>query len=462
MIAGEVAAEKVPLLSKDTDQTWPAWRLTLAIATMSIYIMSIIPVAVNAALVPALEDDRDLGWGKVHSGTMLSVPIVFEAMGLMCLGWLSDVFGGPKMLIICLATLFAVLVNICWQQGPVPILGLMTMIAFVRGGVFPAATKLMSTYLGASQWEVGICMIGLASRAGDLMTSEFIGILVYYFGWRGAVAALAGISFLMLFIYQLVVWKVEDMRVAYGALESSTTGMERKETSIAPTRRQDLKVFYSQVDTWLLLILSLALQPLWVWGSYVGTFAHSMYGLSASRSALTQGAFASGQLLSLIVTLFYAILRGGKARRPIYVGGCALVLFATCVPIILLTNEVTSTLYAMLSVTLGFSMGMVDYVPVALYCMHFGRKTGDYALYSSSMYSIAYVAGAGTAAVYGYLRRQSEVLAFTVVNTVASCCTIICFICLALHILRNWDGDLFNHSKAAASDPESSEEVDNL
>jgi len=364
----------------------------------------------------------------------------------------------PKCSSFFLGAIFAVLLNVCWQQGPVPVLGLMTMIAFVRGGVFPAATKLMSTYLGVAQWEVGICMIGLASRAGDLMSSEFVGLLVSFFGWRGAVVGIAGFAFLMLFAYQLAVWKVQDMREADGALEPSMIEIQREDTLAAPTW-QNLKVFYAEVDTWLLLILTIGLQPLWVWGSYVGTFAHSMYGISPSRSALTQGAFAFGQLLSLAVTLIYAVLRGGKARRPIYVGACALVLFATSVPIALLTYEVPFAVYGVMAVALGFSMAMIDYVPVALYCMHCGRKTGDYALYSSSMYAIAYVAGSGTAAVYGYLRRENEALAFTVVNTVAACCTMTCFICLALHILRNWDGALFKYSRAAASESASSEEV---
>lgn len=380
--------EKAPLLTKDSDRTWPAWRVMILTATGCMYVVGIMPIALNAPLVPSLEDDPHLDWNEIHTGFVLSVPIVCESVGMICLGWLSDVYGGPRMLIFGMGTISIILGNITWQQNPVSILGLVIMLAFVRGAIWPSATKVMNTYLGAQQWEVGLCLIGLASRTGDVITSELTGAFVNALGWRSAVCIIAGVLLLSTFLFQFIIGRVQRMREEAGALERSRVEAER-ESNLAAPRWEDLKSFYSETDTLLLLLLTCSLQPLWVWGAYVGTFAHSIYGMTAANSAFTNGAFAFGQFVSLLCTLTIALCGGSGTRRWIYVGTANTCVVATVIPILFLLCEVPFGGFVALAAVLGLAVGTVDYVPVALYCMHSARRTGDYSLYCSSMYAIA-------------------------------------------------------------------------
>merc|ERR1719453_793358 len=105
------------------------------------------------------------------------------------------------------------------------------------------------------------------------------------------------------------------------------------------------------------------------------------------------------------------------------------------------------TSWVICSGLLGLSVGVMDYVPIAIYCMHVSRRTGDYGLYVSSIYSFAYVVGAITSYTYGQLRKTSEEMAFKVEMIVACTCLLSCSLCLSLHIRRNWDGALFKYVK---------------
>lgn len=446
---GELESEKALLLNKDMDQGWPAWRVMIVTATTCFYATGIMPVAIFAPLMPALEEDVSLRWNAVHSGLAISMYTLFEAMGLLFLGWLSDVYGGPVMLVLSQLGISIILGMLTRQSNPVAIIGLVAMIAFVRGIVWPAATKSMNMYLSARQWEVGLCLIGLASRSGDFLTSEVLGLLEAYCGWRSAVGWIAGITGTAVVIFQLIISKVEKIREDAGALAPFEVKPAGAQTSMAP-RWDNLKAFYSETDTWLLLLLVTFLQLLVVWGSYVAAFARSIYGVSASNSALTNGSFAFGQAVSLFGTLMLA-LSWGNRRRDIYVASTVACIVVSIVPILFLVSEVSFTFYIVFPATIGIAVGTVYYVPVAVYCMHVSRRTGGYALYCSSLYSVSYVVSALTSYMYGHVRKVSEQLAFQLDMTLATICLLVCSFSMALHIRRNWDGALFETEKASES-----------
>merc|ERR1719316_620437 len=168
-------------------------------------------------------------------------------MGLLCLGWLSDVYGGPDMLLLSHLSICVMLGMIARQRSPLPIIGLVAMIAFTRGIVWPAATKSMNTYLKAKQWEVGLCLIGLASRVGDLLTSEIVGLLEVHVGWRGAIYWIAGITGSAVCICWLVIRTAHKMRKEVGVRRCPEVETGRAQ-ALADSRWDNLKAFYSETD----------------------------------------------------------------------------------------------------------------------------------------------------------------------------------------------------------------------
>lgn len=407
------------------------------------------PLAVFSPLVPALEEDAHLGWNEVHSGLALGIYALCEATGLFLLGWLSDVYGETMMLVSSLGITSLLLMMIARQQHPSTILVLIAVSALLRGIVFPAVTRSMNTYLKVTQWEIGLCLIGLASRAGDLLTSELTGLLQMVCGWRGTLSWIACITGCAVAMFYLVVWNANKMRKENG--EDDDVGPEGSHTLTAP-RWSALKDFYSKTDTWLILALASFLQPVWSMGNYVAIFAHTIYGMSAANSALTNGSFSLGQAISLLATCVFALYKG-HCRREVYVA-CAISCFlASIVPIILL--KVSFVYYVVLMTAMGIVVGTVTYVPVAVYCMHISQRTGDYALYCSSLYSVAYIVGGSTGFLYGHLREESEQLAFRKIMIVTAVCLLVSGSCMALHTHRNWDGALFKYTKASGSQNDS-------
>lgn len=443
----DAESERTSLVRKDVGGRWPAWRLIILTAITCLYVVGIM-AEVNSPLLPALEEDANLGWNVNHSGLSMSIQVGFEALGHLSVAWLSDLYGGPKMHVFALTIISVTLGMIALQRNPVWILTFVALRQFVQGIVWPAVGRSMNTYLEVRQWEVGLCLIGLASRAGDLLTSELTGVLELHFGWRGTLHWIAYITLCATFAFCLVFWMTNKKWEEAEAFQSSVA--RPRNGFLASVRWANLKSFYSETDAWLILAIPCFITNVWLWGAYVATFSHSIYGASASNSALINGSFPLGQTVGLLVAFGFA-LRGGKHRRNIYVGCIVCCWMVAIVPILFLVSKQSFVHYVALSTIMGVATGPVSYLPVDLYCMHVSQQTGGYALYAGSVYCVSQATSAVMAYIYGYIRTQSEQLAFQAGMILAAVSFLGCGFCLTLHTLRNWDGALFEESKATGS-----------
>jgi len=175
---------------------------------------------------------------------------------------------------------------------------------------------------------------------------------------------------------------------------------------------------------------------------FLGTFAHDIFLMSYSNSALVSGAFPVGQLIGLVLVLLTVLFGGRQTRRPLYKAIVVLSVGAAIIPawLRLSVGRVSSTEFVVLAVLQGFCSVAMDYIPPTIWCMHLGRKNGNgSAMYMSALFGFGYAASFCYNYAVGLVRSTAVEVAFNVVMLVASCSALLSAMLLARHASRNDD-----------------------
>mmetsp|Transcript_152632 Transcript_152632/g.489468 ORF Transcript_152632/g.489468 Transcript_152632/m.489468 type:complete len:456 (-) Transcript_152632:156-1523(-) len=441
-IASTLAGEVKPLLptskdSNDDSAGWSARRIAVIVVTTGTYVIGIMPVHISIPLVPILEDDSDLLWSKSNTHILLSVVPFMEAIGLIALGPLADACGGACAMSWYLGTAAVALVCVAVASEPRFIIAAFMVGMLLRGIAWPAVTKILSENLAASQWEVGLCAIGIASRTGAWMTSEFTGVVTEAVGWRGAVCFVAMAACLGAGMMQAV--RACTERRSEGVAVSSAASFGSLLAGQLSTTFRGLIEFFGWSDSLLILCFVICQQPLWAFGNFLGAFAHDIYGMSPTDSARASGAYPAGQVAGLVCALLAVLSGGPKRRRSVYQAMAWLAVGAALIPIYLLMSlgSLGHREFVFLAGLQGFCSVTLDYIPPSIWCMYLGRDSGKGALYMSALYCIASLALTVWSFCVGVVRNHSEHAAFQVVMGMASFCALASTCLLFVHIHRN-------------------------
>eukprot|EP00928_Gymnodinium_smaydae_P034517 TRINITY_DN24435_c0_g2_i1.p1 TRINITY_DN24435_c0_g2~~TRINITY_DN24435_c0_g2_i1.p1 ORF type:complete len:425 (-),score=15.17 TRINITY_DN24435_c0_g2_i1:225-1499(-) len=389
----------------------------------SVYTVSVIPVVLPALLSPALEADAGLSWTLADTARFIGSNQVGEALGMIALGWIADYIGGATAFSIGLALLAVLQVGISFVSSPLSLLSLYVAMIFIRGVVFGSAVKLVANTLGETQWGVGVCIIGVASRSGDLLMAELFGLLEPTYGWRGVMRFYACFTCIGVMWFAVVNHYSSQRRYDHAALSVPVA----------------LKSLWSDPDYWSVFALITFVQPLWVWGSFVPTYAHSIYHESIAKSAFAYRATKTGEVCALLIAMGVLLYSGINSRRIFHACVVVIAAVSALLPVMMMYYEMDETAFLILASVIGGCAALIDYVPPALYFMFRGKSSGTSSLYISFSYGVVYPLGGLTAWVFGNLRSRSEMFAFKAETWCAVVCLILCSSTLMLHMVRSWN-----------------------
>jgi predicted MFS family arabinose efflux permease len=159
--------------------------------------INIIAIATFAASLSARALDPVLphvaGEFSVSIATAASFSAVFAftfAVVQPVLGAAADMFGKPRLMIVCLVLLG--LANILGALSTsFPLLFATRILAGIgSGGVFPVALGLTSDLVAPEKRQVAIGRTLAGSMTGNLLGASFSGVIGDFLGWRGVLAVL--------------------------------------------------------------------------------------------------------------------------------------------------------------------------------------------------------------------------------------------------------------------------------
>eukprot|EP00746_Dinoflagellata_sp_MGD_P118006 gnl/MRDRNA2_/MRDRNA2_54027_c0_seq1.p1 gnl/MRDRNA2_/MRDRNA2_54027_c0~~gnl/MRDRNA2_/MRDRNA2_54027_c0_seq1.p1 ORF type:complete len:551 (-),score=60.80 gnl/MRDRNA2_/MRDRNA2_54027_c0_seq1:28-1440(-) len=424
------------------------------------------PAAVWSALIPALEEDPDLGWSKQHSGIIMFSSMFCECLGLIFIGHLTDVFGGRSMLLTymflaagCLL-LFGIAHNVTVMHVVVAVVG------FLGGLRWPAVTNLIGDSLPSSQWDLAFIMVGSASRFGDSFCAMTLGTLLHFFHWRYAIAIVA----LVVVVFAFTFNGVMDFRnqvcppAVQSRARSSTESSERDVFASCKVLSEALSglpgkvmLMSRNVDFWLMCFMVSGLSGLWTYAMYFAAFAHSIFGAPVPVAAQMDSAYSFGQFCGLLGGVAILSLSGeANGRRVLYMTSLIGLSVSIVIPLVLLFELTTQLwLFALLSYCLAMFTVQCCYVPSGVFAILEGGQVGgpgrDSSGHGSSTALLLGVIEGWTGMLGGFLtvffgnvREQSDAQAFRVLCFCLSCGLLTSTIAFSLYCKRNWHGPLFN------------------
>src|SRR3954469_12144406 len=160
-------------------------------------VLNIIALATFAASLSARALDPvlphiagDFGVGIATAASFAAVFAFTFAVVQPVLGAAADLFGKPRLMIVCLVLLG--LANILGAlTTSFPLLFATRILAGIgSGGVFPVALGLTSDLVGPDKRQIAIGRTLAGSMSGNLLGASVSGLIGDFLGWRGVLAVL--------------------------------------------------------------------------------------------------------------------------------------------------------------------------------------------------------------------------------------------------------------------------------
>lgn len=430
------------------EKNWTSIQL-LCIAAITLgYVGAVMPVALTPAMIPALESDKTLDWGKTTSGLFLFSRSFFECLGLLCIGFLSDAYGGRRTLTIyelSAAMLLFLLASV--HLHSVMFLSLI-FIALLKGTAHPATTNMIGLHLSPDQWDVSFVLVGCASRLGSSFTPMLLGFLLRSAKWPVAVAVIALVVAVFCLIFNLLMDLKEQKsgQASEARMKFWRSSRASEESSLVVFATQ-LDSLFKNCDTWLMLGTGLGADLVFRFGEYTAMFAHSIYGASISEAAAISSAYPSGQLCGLIVAAIILILMGpGRGRRVLYIVAWFSTLLVFGLVLFLFMVPVGASKFAVSTFCLGSLGVQISYVPIGVFAVNEANSGRSGSALTASILEGIVGMSCGSLFVYvAYIRSSwSEYAALRAVLMSMLVGLTVTIPCFSAYIWRNWDAPVLN------------------
>lgn len=444
--ADDIAAELTPLCQPCA--TYGSHQKTVLLGLCVAYFFCIIPVAISSALLPALEDDAGLDWTPLVSGVYVAMTTWAIALGSLTIGWLPDYF--PNTLVI-LTFLFTsgVLLN-GMSVAPTAVLFVaMHLAVFVGKSVtWPAAMSIIGTHLRGLRPELGILLVGLASRTSSFGASMVMGKLLFWTDWRGSLQLLGSILMLVAFAFRplLNVMGLDGQAPQNGPSSSSASPTEasthaRVERPQFASREAFIKYCWelSNDSTFRLLICyGIGLEFTFVLPLFSSSFVHSVYRETVSESAWLSGVMSIGEALSVLLGACLVI--GGIKRSTLLWFILAQLTTGIFIAGSIAFLSMPLNTFLVLNGLLGFTITLGGYIVIPLHCVELGKARGsgasDIACRITIIEGLAILVSACSRLFVGFERSVDEAAGFTTASVMAFLGTVTLAVSL-LMLLRN-------------------------
>ncbi|WP_371422685.1 MFS transporter [Tardiphaga sp.] len=153
-------------------------------------------------VLPHVADDLSITVA-VAAGLASALAFTF-AIVQPALGAAADLFGKPRLMIVCLVLLgIANILGAITTDYPL-LLATRVLAGIGAGGVFPVTLSLTSDLVGPKLRQVALSRVMAGAMTGNLLGSTASGVIGDFFGWRGVLVILGGLAI------------VASVAVAYG------------------------------------------------------------------------------------------------------------------------------------------------------------------------------------------------------------------------------------------------------
>jgi predicted MFS family arabinose efflux permease len=153
-------------------------------------------------VLPHVADDLSITVA-IAAGLASALAFTF-AIVQPALGAAADLFGKPRLMIVCLVLLgVANILGAITTDYPL-LLATRVLAGIGAGGVFPVTLSLTSDLVGPKLRQVALSRVMAGAMTGNLLGSTASGVIGDFFGWRGVLVILGGLAI------------VASVAVAYG------------------------------------------------------------------------------------------------------------------------------------------------------------------------------------------------------------------------------------------------------
>eukprot|EP00746_Dinoflagellata_sp_MGD_P167827 gnl/MRDRNA2_/MRDRNA2_98757_c0_seq1.p1 gnl/MRDRNA2_/MRDRNA2_98757_c0~~gnl/MRDRNA2_/MRDRNA2_98757_c0_seq1.p1 ORF type:complete len:480 (-),score=57.80 gnl/MRDRNA2_/MRDRNA2_98757_c0_seq1:26-1465(-) len=437
-------------MKKDSkrEKYWTSVQLLFLAAITLGYVGAVMPVALTPAMIPALESDEDLNWGKKTSGLFLFSRSFFESCGLLTIGFLSDAYGGRRTLTtyeLSAAMLLFLLASV--HLHSVMFLSLI-FISLLKGTALPATTNMIGLHLAPEQWDLSFVFVGCASRLGSSFTPMLLGFLLRSTEWEFAVPVIAVVAAVFCLAFNLLMDLKEEKsgHTSEARVKFWRSSRSSEESSMVLFATQ-LEGLLKDCDTWLILGTIVGSEFVFRFGEYTAIFSHSIYGASVSEAAAISSAYPSGQLCGLVVDAIILFLTGpGRGRRVLYVIAWFSTLLAFGVVLFLFMVPVNASWFATLAFVLGSLGVQISYVPIGVFAVNQANCGRSGSALSASILEGLVGMTTGSMCVYiAYIRSSwSEYSALKAVLLSMLIGLMVTIPSFTAYLWRNWNAPVLN------------------
>ncbi|MDR6659563.1 putative MFS family arabinose efflux permease [Tardiphaga robiniae] len=255
-------------------------------------------------VLPHVADDLSITVA-VAAGLASALAFTF-AIVQPALGAAADLFGKPRLMIVCLVLLgIANILGAITTDYPL-LLATRVLAGIGAGGVFPVTLSLTSDLVGPKLRQVALSRVMAGAMTGNLLGSTASGVIGDFFGWRGVLVILGGLAI------------VASVAVAYGFKGAAI---------IKPTAKADFgklaqgyKVIFRNPNT-LIVYSAVFVEGCCILGlfPYISSFLFDRGVTSLSIAGLVIACFAVGGLF-YTATVSRMLARLGINGMMIYGG----------------------------------------------------------------------------------------------------------------------------------------------
>jgi len=310
------------------------------------------------------------------------------------------------------------------QMAPT-FIALHIVVFVLKALTWPAALSIVGTHLSATRPELGILLVGLASRASSSGSSLLMGGLLLHMDWRGALQVLGGFLMCSAIMSRMLIklgnldhlvempTPVAQPSADDGSAEAAAeAGAAASSTQGSSSRGGDLfsylKGLFQDPMFLLLIVFAIGLELSLGLSLFVSAFMHSIFRESIAESAIYSGAMNIGEVVSIALGLVIVIL--GFSRKVIWQTVLVQLVVGICASAGILMFEVSFEMFFTLGLILGFSTTLGGYLVAPLHCIEMAKSRGsmDIAARITIVDGIATVVGASSRLFLGMQRSVDE------------------------------------------------------
>lgn len=399
-------------------------QAAVLVALCVIYAVCILPVGISSALLPALEEDTHLGWIPTTSGLYMAATTWAVALGSFAVGWCSDYFPNGLVMLAYVFIAGCILEAMSWAPTASSFIALHLLVFGVKSVTWPAAMSMLGTHLSTMRPELGILLVGLASRLASVGSSVFMGKLLSYMDWRLAVQCIATVLVCAAVTFRLLIKVgglsrlIEPLPPQHGAAAAAVTDAEvvpeagnnstpRPSGGLGAVTAYCLALFKDHTFQ-LLICYGVGLELAISFNIFVGAFMHAIYRESISDSAIWSGTMNMGEVASIGLGILLVFL--GTRRDAIFAVVQIQLVIGILVSATIVFLDVSFSLFFTLGMVLGFASTLGGYLIVPLHCIELAKisATADIATRVTIIDGLATFVGATCRFFVGLVRNADE------------------------------------------------------